>query len=176
MALGYGTDVKVGPYVRKRPSIERFSGISVPGWAGPRPGGGMRGATKELDDAVAHAAKRLAAHYGRDVQIRFNSDRQSGGAFVKLASGKEVGVNARLRDGKIVYGAIISGRPTSDRPFGEVERSLDERVDTFDEAFTYLKQASEPLERPASPAYWNTLERLKEQHPSQDPRLRRKRR
>jgi hypothetical protein len=65
------------------PEITRSTGI-VPGfpYMGPLPGGGYRGLTDELDAAVAQAAELLRAEYGRDVEIRYNSDRQSGGAFV----------------------------------------------------------------------------------------------
>jgi hypothetical protein len=65
------------------PEITRSTGIN-PGFPhmGPLPGGGYRGLTEELDAAVTQAAELLRAEYGRDVEIRYNSDRQSGGAFV----------------------------------------------------------------------------------------------
>ena len=67
-----------------RSSISRSVGISpgVP-WAGPLPGGGYQGKTRKLDLTVERAAKLLAKAFGRDVEIRFNSHRESGGAFVK---------------------------------------------------------------------------------------------
>ena len=65
------------------PEITRSVGIN-PGfpYMGPLPGGGYRGLTDELDATVAQAAELLRVEYGRDVEIRYNSDRQSGGAFV----------------------------------------------------------------------------------------------
>lgn len=45
-------------------------------------GGGYTGETKELDDMVQRAAEMLADAFKWPVEIRFNSDRQSGGAFV----------------------------------------------------------------------------------------------
>ena len=61
--------------------ITRSPGIPT-GYMGLVAGGGMTGATEELDAAVQAAAEALAAHYGRDVMIRFNSDRKSGGAWI----------------------------------------------------------------------------------------------
>ena len=46
-------------------------------------GGGYKGATEELDATVVRAAQMLEEAFGRDVQIRFNSNRLSGGAWIK---------------------------------------------------------------------------------------------
>jgi len=81
------------------PTITRFAGIELPGWNGPLPGGGMTGATAELDALVGAAAAWLAATFDRDVQVRFNSDRQSGGAWVEVPSNDpfcQVGITAYL--------------------------------------------------------------------------------
>lgn len=64
-------------------------------------GGGYSGATKELDDTVQGQARLLAETFGRDVEIRFNSNRQSGGAWLKddlpgFAGNTQVGFNAEL--------------------------------------------------------------------------------
>lgn len=61
-------------------------------------GGGYSGCTAELDAVVAEAARVLAAAYGQDVEIRFNSDRESGGAWLKTADGRSsrVGIAASL--------------------------------------------------------------------------------
>jgi hypothetical protein len=63
--------------------ITRSIGIS-PGlpWGGPLPGGGYDGKTKRLDRAVARFARWLEARIDGPVQVRFNSHRLSGGAFV----------------------------------------------------------------------------------------------
>lgn len=61
-------------------TIERSPGIAVYGYI---VGGGYTGATDELDEEVLVAAKMLAKTYNRDIEIRFNSDRRSGGAWVK---------------------------------------------------------------------------------------------
>ncbi len=45
-------------------------------------GGGYEGKTKELDDTVKRNADLLNKIFKRDVEIRFNSDRNSGGAWV----------------------------------------------------------------------------------------------
>ena len=63
--------------------ITRSIGIS-PGlpWAGPLPGGGYDGKTKHLDRAVQRFAEWLQKHLPGPVQIRFNSHRLSGGAYI----------------------------------------------------------------------------------------------
>lgn len=79
--------------------IDRSTGISVPGWYGPSPGGGYSGKTKDLDATVQKEAEILGPMFDRDIQIRFNSDRESGGAWLKDRSGSndQVGLNAALR-------------------------------------------------------------------------------
>ena len=63
--------------------ITRSLGIS-PGlpWGGPLPGGGYAGKTRRLDRAVQRFAGWLQARIAGPVQVRFNSHRLSGGAFV----------------------------------------------------------------------------------------------
>jgi len=63
--------------------ITRSIGIS-PGlpWGGPLPGGGYEGKTKRLDRAVQRFAEWLHRRIAGPVQVRFNSHRLSGGAFV----------------------------------------------------------------------------------------------
>jgi len=86
--------------------ITRSLGISpgVP-WGGPSPGGGYEGKTKRLDRAVQRFAEWLHARITGPVQVRFNSHRLSGGAFVYpgLApeapvtfNTPEIGLGARL--------------------------------------------------------------------------------
>lgn len=59
-------------------------------------GGGYRGATADLDAMVDLGAALLAEAYGRDVTIRFNSDRRSGGAWVVTHAQDGFGANAEL--------------------------------------------------------------------------------
>lgn len=64
------------------PRITRSAG--VPTGLGFIVGGGWSGFTAELDQAVCEAAEALAdAFPGFGVEIRFNSDRRSGGAWLK---------------------------------------------------------------------------------------------
>lgn len=66
--------------------VERSAGIpiTIGGRMTPyRAGGGYEGKTPELDAVVAKAAKMLSGAFKRDVEIRFNSDRESGGAWFK---------------------------------------------------------------------------------------------
>lgn len=78
--------------------IERFEGISVPGWFGPRPGGGYAGKTDDLDKSVDRDAKWLAETFPKfKVQIRFNSDRESGGAWLVDGMGDtQLGISSDL--------------------------------------------------------------------------------
>jgi hypothetical protein len=65
--------------------IERSTGTPIGG--GLVAGGGYRGCSAELDAVVCEAASALAEAYGADIEIRFNSDRESGGAWLKTADG-----------------------------------------------------------------------------------------
>jgi hypothetical protein len=85
-------------------TIERSTGIPAEangvlyGFAGA----GYQGCTQELDGTVAEAARLLADAYGMDVTIRFNSDRESGGAYLRthavdsIDANAEVGIGARI--------------------------------------------------------------------------------
>jgi hypothetical protein len=75
------------------PLITRSPGVHVGGF---NPGGGRTGFTPELDATIIAAAEALTARYSRGVQVRFNSDRMSGGAFLEGLSGS-VGITAALR-------------------------------------------------------------------------------
>lgn len=61
-------------------AIERSAGLAVGGYA---VGGGYSGATDELDTAVVRSAHLMEESFGRDVDIRFNSNRRSGGAWIR---------------------------------------------------------------------------------------------
>lgn len=121
----------VRKHVRRHEKITRSKGIEVPGWAGPRPGGGYEGATKELDDAVAKSAEIMSRKYGQDVEIRFNSDRQSGGAFVITPSGLEVGLTSALRNGRVTYDAIVVTK-SGNLSAASHDRIVDGRYVSFD--------------------------------------------
>lgn len=81
-------------------SVERSTGLPVMfgGVAVGVAGGGYQGCTAELDAVVMQAAAALAEAYGADIEIRFNSDRESGGAWLKTADGRNnrVGICASL--------------------------------------------------------------------------------
>lgn len=63
------------------PNIRRHTGIPVAG-TGLAYGAGYRGLTPELDVTVERAAELLAGAFRRDIEIRFNTDRRSGGAWL----------------------------------------------------------------------------------------------
>lgn len=83
------------------PTITRHTGNPT-GVLGLMCGSGVSGTTAELDAVVKEAAEGLRALYGLDVVIRFNSDRYSGGAWLKhdtghwLSSDAAVGITACL--------------------------------------------------------------------------------
>lgn len=71
-------------------------------------GGGYRGLTDELDAVVARAADLLRETFNQDVEIRFNSDRQSGGAWLVTPQRSDF-----WRNGEVGLGA---GLYAIDRP------------------------------------------------------------
>ena len=78
-------------------TITRSTGTPIPG-TGLVAGGGYRGLTAELDAVVREAASALVRAYGGDVEIRYNSDRESGGAWLVTPDGRNdrVGICASL--------------------------------------------------------------------------------
>lgn len=78
-------------------AITRSTGTPIAG-SGLVAGGGYRGITDELDAAVREAARALVRAYGTDVEIRYNSDRESGGAWLVTPDGRnaQVGICASL--------------------------------------------------------------------------------
>lgn len=90
-------DLDKGPKVTRSPGTI----VSIGGTSGIV-GGGYRGLTPELDQTVEGAGSALAEHFGTDVEVRFNSDRRSGGAWLVTHPGEKgtsantwVGINAR---------------------------------------------------------------------------------
>jgi len=80
------------------PTITRHRGkVCVPGLPFMY-GAGYEGATAELDRLVVRAAKMLWKAYSLDVEIRFNTDRRSGGAH-PIINGKvvSIGLSAGLK-------------------------------------------------------------------------------
>lgn len=76
--------------------VSRSTGMYVPGWFGPNPGGGYKGSTLELDGAVRSQAEWLIKQFDVDVEIRFNSNRQSGGAWVVDNKLKNTGIGLNV--------------------------------------------------------------------------------
>lgn len=100
-------------------AIERSTGIAI-GY-GFVAGGGYAGATEELDTLVQDAAEALADAYAMPVTIRFNSDRRSGGAWLKtnpvdaIGRNAEIGIGARLCDGRCIVTAHIGAAALVDK-------------------------------------------------------------
>lgn len=79
--------------------IERSAGIST--GLGYFVGNGYNGKTKELDDTVLEISKLLEEHFKKNVEIRFNSNRESGGAFLKDNEfSSKIGIGAGLESSK----------------------------------------------------------------------------
>ena len=114
------------------------SGIEVPGWLGPRPGGGYHYATDDLQKAAQTNAKLLADIYGYDVEIRFNSDGKSGGAFAQLPAGGEVGIGVRKRGDEIVYDGVhvTKNHTVSTSEYGSLQSAI-----------AWLQARSKPLKK-----------------------------
>lgn len=82
-------------------TISRSTGLYT-GYGAYLFGNGYEGLTKELDATVAKQAELLATTFNRDVEIRFNSDRESGGAWLRNSlkgfdGNCQVGFTAGLR-------------------------------------------------------------------------------
>jgi hypothetical protein len=79
--------------------ITRSAGLPT-GYPGFVAGGGYSGHSEELDAIVQVGARLLVDHYRRDITIRFNSDRRSGGAWLvthpmdNFAGNAEIGICA----------------------------------------------------------------------------------
>ena len=75
---------------RISPKITRGTGIpiTIAGTTYGYAGGGYSGATKELDETVVRESEFMAKEFKKPVEIRFNSDKQSGGAWIRNQSGR----------------------------------------------------------------------------------------
>jgi hypothetical protein len=85
-------------------TIERSPGIpaAAGGVCYGLAGGGYQGLTAELDAVVQEAAERLQDAYGMDVVIRFNSNRASGGAWLRTHEHDGISANAEIGIGASV--------------------------------------------------------------------------
>jgi hypothetical protein len=98
MARGSGQG-KCGTAASRSGAISRAEGtpITISGQpTGQFAGGGFSGASVSLDETVQIAGELLADAYEMDVQIRFNSDRKSGGAWLRTSVEEGIGRNAEI--------------------------------------------------------------------------------
>jgi hypothetical protein len=107
------------------PEVKRETGLEVPMWMGPLPGGGYRGATDGLDEAAVRASALLQRAFGRPFTLRFNSDRHSGGAFLCHQEENWIQSNSEV-------GLHLSLRPIFDAPADAPERRLTGWSDQID--------------------------------------------
>jgi len=124
--------------------ITRSTGIEVPGWFGPKPGGGYEGITKRLDKTVQRAAEWLKNTFDLPVEIRFNSSRLSGGAYIKPEGTAEIGIGGLLRPGRItektpVKISVFICREYLRDPAGDEYRYRE--FSTLRQAYAYIKRS-----------------------------------
>lgn len=121
------------------PTITRSSGIGVGG--GWIVGGGHTGLYESLDEATKAAAEALAAAYDCDVTIRFNSDRRSGGAWLKTHEQDRIGANSEIGIGTaIVDQRMIDARRKFDKIDGT--NTADELVEGEIWFFAHIRDTS----------------------------------
>ena len=108
-------------------------------------GNGGHGKTEELDKLVEQAAKWLTNEFGRDIEIRFNSHRESGGAWLKnslegFAGNCQVGlggglwnhgeeglfVNVYLDDSVLLDKAMTNAGPKDDYYYSQSFESFED--------------------------------------------------
>lgn len=79
--------------------ITRSTGITT--GLGYLVGNGYEGETKKLDDGVLKIADLLKKTFNKNIEIRYNSNRKSGGAFVKDTHfSDQIGLGAGLHSSK----------------------------------------------------------------------------
>jgi len=113
-------------------------------------GNGGQGKTEELDKLVQKAANWLANEFERDIEIRFNSDRESGGAWLKnslkgFAGNCQVGLSGSLRSNgnEGLYASIyLDETVLKDKAIAnsgpEDSRYYCQRFEAFEDAITDL--------------------------------------
>ena len=148
-------------------TITRSVGLPT-GYLGLVAGSGYERKTKELDDKVAAAAEALAKVFKRPVEIRFNSDRMSGGAWVRdskpgFSSSCQVGINYSIQrrhdkhNGKCFDYEYLSGPSTyvkasalkhpevcPEEETRSLEPTLDLRHDSLDCGVAWLQRNVAP--------------------------------
>jgi hypothetical protein len=142
--------------------ITRSAGITT-GY-GYLVGNGYEGKTKELDDKVIEIATQLKDLFGKNIEIRFNSNRESGGGFVKDNNGDcTIGIGASLMSSKFQAMSLREQIDLSAEEFNNLPNDiilyhvvLDEsiaktKIDVYDffntiqEAFQFLNYNIEPM-------------------------------
>lgn len=133
--------------------IERSPGIPIAA-SGFIAGGGHSGASQRLDDLVQSGAEALSDLYAyAPVMIRFNSDRHSGGAWLKTAERDYVGGNAEVGLRAVQPGVNIPRFPSlfvSLRRIALAEEGweidyadrIDARVCSVEEAMAFLRRTA----------------------------------
>ena len=104
-------------------TITRSAGIpvTVAGLTHGFAGAGHAGATNALDAVVREAADALETAYSKDVTIRYNSDRESGGAWLLTHAVDGIGRNSEVG---------ICADLMTDRRRDKLERSRDRDSET----------------------------------------------
>lgn len=129
-----------------------INGVSIPVTpTNPLPGGGYSGFTEDLDEQVKKAALALQTAFRDDVEIRFNSGRRSGGAFINaevegVYKTVGIGVGMNYMDGQFING--FRYHIVADSCFLKIDKGVNmyEDVETVEAGVERLKKLTR-LER-----------------------------
>lgn len=103
--------------------ITRSIGIVASGYI---VGGGYEGITKELDNIILNEAELLQDSFNTDVEIRYNSHRKSGGAWIKDNNYScKIGLCARLAKSKYL---TMTTEERINTPFSEIDKYPDDII------------------------------------------------
>lgn len=109
-------------------------------------GGGGYGATEAMDNSLQKAAQFIVDEFGCDAVIRMNSDRNSGGAFVKDTVSDGFGTSSAIGIDALLTWSDLAGLSTDEflRRHGEHRKNNDPRDKLKFYAFIELRKLDRP--------------------------------
>lgn len=140
-------------------AVTRAPGTVVGGYI---VGGGQYGQTKELDDGIQKAAQFIVDEFGCNAVIRFNSNRRSGGAYIKDTN--EAGMVGNDSIG--IYGMLTWADCCGTGPFDmDAVFRFQEHVNAHDPYDTLLFHAYVDLRKLDDPYVYQRSVLYKEESP-----------